>query len=211
MAGHEARDTARETFKEDFFRVGDDEEDEVPRAQLRSRGQKSIEEPREDDFLSHPSMAPCVIWHTPMRVKIAANLPHDLRNVVDADDAFVKDERVLPDIWDDKFLPVTRSSVKAPMPIDCPRYRQANYGAWYLPVKDWKDAKSDGAKGGGGKGAGKRRGGEEDEDVASLLEKMDKEIVKLSSSRMFYQYIKSQGWRVPHYLRRMDHDAQTAD
>ena len=41
-------------------------------------------------------MAPCVIWHTPMRVKIAANLPHDLRNVVDADDAFVKDERVLP-------------------------------------------------------------------------------------------------------------------
>ena len=29
-------------------------------------------------------------------IQIAANLPHDLRNVVDADDAFVKDERVLP-------------------------------------------------------------------------------------------------------------------
>jgi len=40
---------------------------------------------------------------------------------------------------------------------------------------------------------------------------MDKEIVKLSSSRMFYQYIKSQGWRVPHYLRRMDHDVAAAD
>lgn len=56
---------------------------------------------------------------------------------------------------------------------------QANYGAWYLPVKDWKDAKSDGAKGGGGKGAGKRRGGEEDEDVASLLEKVRPPVVSL--------------------------------
>ena len=47
---------------------------------------------------------------------------------------------------------------------------------------------------------GRRRG-----EVAGLLEKMDKEIVKLSSSKMFYQYVKSQGWRVPHYLRRMEH------
>lgn len=31
-----------------------------------------------------------------MRVRIAANLPPDLRGIVDADDAFVRDRRVLP-------------------------------------------------------------------------------------------------------------------
>ena len=41
-----------------------------------------------------------------MRVKIAANLPAELRNEVDSDEAFVKDDRVVPDIWDHKFLPV---------------------------------------------------------------------------------------------------------
>jgi hypothetical protein len=34
----------------------------------------------EDEvYLANPAMAPCIIWHTPMRVKIAANLPHDMR------------------------------------------------------------------------------------------------------------------------------------
>jgi hypothetical protein len=33
---------------------------------------------------------------------------------------------------------------------------------------------------------------------------MEKEIVKLSSSKMFYNYIKSEKLRVPHYLRKME-------
>jgi len=70
----------------------------------------------DDSYLANPAMAPCVIWHTPMRVKIAANLPYELRAEVNGDDAFVQDQRVVPDIWDHKFLPVTRRSVAAPLP-----------------------------------------------------------------------------------------------
>ncbi len=40
---------------------------------------------------------------------------------------------------------------------------------------------------------------------------MEKEIVKLSSSKMFYQYIKKEGLRVPHYLRRMEAAPDPAD
>ena len=89
-----------------------------------------------------------------------------------------------------------KASVCAPLPLESPRYRQANYGAWYIPVGKWKDGRGEGGKGGKSGDSG---------EVAGLLEKMDKEIVKLSSSKMFYQYVKSQGWRVPHYLRRMEH------
>ncbi len=37
------------------------------------------EEEEKENFLSNPAMAPCVIWHTPLRVKLAANLPMELR------------------------------------------------------------------------------------------------------------------------------------
>ena len=48
---------------------------------------------------------------------------------------FVQDQRVVPDIWDHKFLPVSRRSVAAPLPKDSAKYRAASYGAWYLPVQ----------------------------------------------------------------------------
>ena len=40
--------------------------------------------------ISNAAMAPCVIWHTPLRVKIAANLPHELRAEIKGDEAFVQ-------------------------------------------------------------------------------------------------------------------------
>jgi hypothetical protein len=41
-------------------------------------------------FIFFSAMAPCVIWHTPLRVKIAANLPHELRAEIKDDEAFVQ-------------------------------------------------------------------------------------------------------------------------
>jgi len=143
----------------------------------------------DEAYLANPAMAPCVIWHTPMRVKIAANLPHELRAEVNDDDAFVQEQRVVPDIWDHKFLPVTRRSVAAPLPKDSVKYRGHSYGAWYMPVESW------GRAGDGDKKKGKKKGAktaeEEEEQVPELLDRALKEIVKLPSSKMFYKHIKS--------------------
>jgi hypothetical protein len=43
------------------------------------------EEEEDDDGLANPNTAPCIIWHTPMRVKIAANLPQELRDELEKD------------------------------------------------------------------------------------------------------------------------------
>ena len=37
----------------------------------------------------------------------------------------------------------------------------------------------------------------------------EKEIVKLSSSKMFYTWIKKEGLRVPHYLRKIESSQST--
>ena len=171
-------------------------------------GQTSTMNYDEDEaYLSNPAMAPCVIWHTPMRVKIAANLPHELRAEVNDDDAFVQQPRLVPDIWDHKFLPVTRRSVAAPLPKDSVKYRGHSYGAWYLPVSSWGRGVE------GDKKKGKKKGGasaeEEEEEVPELLDRALREMVKLPSSKMFYQYIKSQkapNNRVPHYLKKLEEE-----
>jgi len=133
-----------------------------------------------------------------MRVKIAANLPAELRNEVDSDEAFVKDDRVVPDIWDHKFLPVNRRSVAAPIPKESPRFRSQNYGAWYLPVQQWKAVEHKTLRGQA------ITANKAEDDVPSLMDKMEKEIVKLSSSKMFYHWLKKEGLRVPRYLKRME-------
>lgn len=173
-------------------------------------GEKSptVDYDEDEAYLANPAMAPCVIWHTPMRVKIAANLPLELRAEVNDDDAFVQEPRVVPDIWDHKFLPVTRRSVAAPLPKDSVKYRGHTYGAWYLPVASWgRGAEGDKKR---GKKKGKALEDEEDEEVPELLDRALREIVKLPSSKMFYQYIKAQkapNNRVPHYLQKLEEEA----
>ena len=175
----------------------------------KSSGNKTptMDYDEDEAYLANPAMAPCVIWHTPMRVKIAANLPHELRAEVNDDDAFVQEQRVVPDIWDHKFLPVTRRSVAAPLPKDSVKYRAHSYGAWYLPVESW------GRAGEGDKKKGKKKGAktaeEEEEQVPELLDRALKEIVKLPSSKMFYKHIKglsAPNNRVPHYLKKLEEE-----
>lgn len=75
----------------------------------------------------------------------------------------MRDDRVVPDIWDQKFLPVSRRSVAAPIPENTPRSRALKYGAWYLPVGGWGKSATVKAKQSGGGGV---------DDVAGLMDKV---------------------------------------
>ena len=176
-----------------------------------SKNAGSMDYEEDGAYLANPAMAPCVIWHTPMRVKIAANLPNELRAEINDDDTFVKDQRVVPDIWDHQFLPVTRRSVAAPLPVNSAKHRANVYGAWYLPVDSWGAGRAGDDKRRRGLGLGSKkynaRTDEDEEEMPELMEKAFREIVKLPSSKMFYAYIKSQkGARVPHYLKKLEEE-----
>jgi hypothetical protein len=96
---------------------------------------------------------------------------------------------------------------------DSAKYRANTYGAWYLPVDAWSHGKEGEKKKGlglGGKKKASKALEEEEEEVPELLDKALREIVKLPSSKMFYQYIKSQKAplnRVPHYLKKLEDES----
>ena len=154
-------------------------------------GTKMLDYNEDEAYLANPAMAPCVIWHTPMRVKMAANLPPELRGEAAGDDAFVRDQRVVPDIWDHKFLPVMRRTICAPLPKDSAKYRGHNYGAWYLPTSQWgakREAddkaplkpKAKHARA----GKGSKRPEDDDEEVQELLDKALREVLLLRGCRV---------------------------
>ena len=102
---------------------------------------------------------------------------------------------VVPDLWDDSFLPVRKGrSGVAHIPAESPRGRARRYGAYYVPSNKWSEMFDGGLR-------SEHHSASTDEELAAVSTDMAAEIKKLHSSRAFTNYIKSKGLRLPQYLR----------
>jgi len=184
--------------------VEEQHDDEKTRNEIGARTAPSLSQPPVGQTLAPPpdddaedtyveNGAPCIIWHSSNRVRLATNLPAELKGKAVSQLA----TGPIPDLWNDDFLPVQKKS--SVLPMNTLRARSQKYGAWYLPVTQWRMPGENGER-----FVGRDQKDKTDADLESLVQEMESEIVKLYSSRMFRAFVKKQNYRMPHYLQRMD-------
>eukprot|EP00741_Cyanophora_paradoxa_P008625 tig00001355_g8349.t1 len=82
------------------------------------------------------------------------------------------------------------------------------YGArWYIPAQQWQ-AYSEGS------GASLQHGSRDEDEALKVMEAkgaaLEHEIAGLFSSKMYFDYLKRNGQRVPHFLKGLADDPQHA-
>jgi len=180
--------------------VGEDEPSVASPEAAKPEGE---EEDVEDGYLENG--APCIVWHSSNRVRLATNLPAELKGKAISQVA----TGPIPDLWDDNFLPVQKKSTVRPLATLRARAQKVTrlcsifhaavqYGAWYLPPKKWCMPSADGDRFNSGET------NQADADINSMKQEMEQEIVKLYSARMFRAFIKRRGEQLPKYLQRID-------
>lgn len=163
----------------------------------------------KDNGLTSPrrrSSSPVIIWRPSARVKLATDIPLELLtgladSLPHGGTPYVSTEPTFYGVPPTARLSAGTQGMAAPDAMDegahtdrGPR-RVNKYGAWYLPPKQWnRAAKLDGAD------------PQESEESAKDAKLQDKTALlsTLYSSRIYKEYIKQSGARVPHYLANVD-------